>query len=533
MRFSAGEYTCLEVLPHNQTPDAVALMRGASGETRESAYVYRLRFPLVPHGEYDLELQGCDAGFVYLSMGDQICENGIRVLAPQTADTPCREACHFTPPCGWLNDPNGLCWHGGWYHLYYQFYPHAQQWGNMHWGHAVSRDLVRWLHQPVLFTPQQALLSDPTLAGGAFSGSAEVCAEGIRFYFTRHTAPKAHEEQMIETQVTALSESGVACGAEETIIRADRAELSYNFRDPKVFCKNGKRYLVLGSCVNEVPAVLLYAQETAGWQYQGAVLTANVPGCESVECPDLFELEGQTAVVAALMNRTDECGRKNPLLWVRGGWQGGSLAVEQGGLLDFGGSLYAVQTFEHDGRRILLGWVADFYSEHQIYAGGVCGSICHPRELFWRDGRLLQTPVREVYTLLERQIYEGKQENVAVSDIADNAYYVRIVLAEDCDFTAVLASDGADSLRLVCEKGDIRLLSSRIPDADFRAGCAHPREIEIFFDRRVAEVFLNGGEFAGTKTFYCADMRGAFRFTASDPACVANITVWQMVPPQE
>lgn len=528
MRFCAEAYTCLEVLPAHQTPDAAVLLRGPHGQLRESAFTHRLRFPLVPNGEYELGVQGCGIGFVYLSRGDEICEDGIRVLAPQTADTPCREVCHFTPPCGWLNDPNGLCWHDGWFHLYYQFYPHDQQWGNMHWGHAVSRDLVRWLHQPVLLTPQQALLEDCTLAGGAFSGSAAVCEDGMRFYFTRHIAPKSHEEQMCETQVMALSRNGVVCTEETEIIHNDRAELCYHFRDPKVFERDGKKQLVLGTCVDGVPAVVLYAQEQTGWQYRGPVLLADVPGCESIECPDLFELEGQTAVLAALMNRVEACGRKNPLMWYRGKWQGDSLAVAQSGLLDFGGSLYAVQTFEHAGERILLGWVADFYHEHRALPGGVCGSICYPRMLSWRDGRLCQRPVKTVYSQCGAQLYDGKGENVMLPEIAGNAYCARVLLAQDCAFTAVIASEGSDSLRLVCENGDTALLSSRIPDAVFSAGCAHVREIEIFFDRRVAEVFLNGGEQVGTKTFYCDNTQGSFRFSACDPSAIERITVWQM-----
>lgn len=528
MRFCSENYTCLEVLPNHQTPDSIVLLNGAHGQTCENAFVHRLRFSLVPDCEYELEVQGCDVGFVYLSNGEQICENGICVLAPQTSDTPCREICHFTPPCGWLNDPNGLCWHDGWYHLYYQFYPHAQQWGNMHWGHAVSRDLVHWVHQPVLFTPQQSLLEDNTLAGGAFSGSAAVCEDGIRFYFTRHIAPQSHEEQMCETQVMALSKNGIVCTDETEIIHRDRAELSYHFRDPKVFERDGKNQLVLGTCVNGIPAVVLYVEEESGWQYRGPLILADVPGCESIECPDLFELEGQTTVLAALMNRVEECGRKNPLMWYRGKWQGDLLALERGDLLDFGGNLYAVQTFEHSGERILLGWVADFYNEHRALQGGVCGSICHPRELFWRDGRLCQKPVQAVYSLYNTQLFDGKAENATISLIEGNSYYAHIVLAHDCDFMAVIASQGGDSLSLVCENADTRLISSRIPDAVFHSGCSYPRDIEIFFDRRVAEVFLNGGEHVGTKTFYCANNQGSFSFSTSDQSAIERITIWRM-----
>src|SRR5262245_20696977 len=87
-------------------------------------------------------------------------------VARASAD-PARPVCHFRPPANWMNDPNGLIQHRGWYQLFYQHNPYGDQWGHMHWGHARSRDLIHWEHLPIALWPSKEAGEEHVFSGCA------------------------------------------------------------------------------------------------------------------------------------------------------------------------------------------------------------------------------------------------------------------------------------------------------------------------------------------------------------------------------
>ena len=161
--------------------------------------------------------------FGYLSECDDLLDNGVRYvnMNPSDTDWPAqptleqiynrfgRSGAHFEPFARWMNDPNGLCQFQGRYHLFFQLNPYGFGWDNMHWGHAVSRDLVHWTHLPVFLEPQPELHTDERIVGGAFSGSAVTVdehgnpvagneANAIRLYLTRHLETRGDESSVTE-----------------------------------------------------------------------------------------------------------------------------------------------------------------------------------------------------------------------------------------------------------------------------------------------------------------------------------------------
>lgn len=531
MEFNAAENSLLHLLIKSPAPGAVVTLAGG-GETRQkSAFCALTVFSLQQNTSYTLRWEGCEIGFAYCYDPQTVLGRGIDIVVGRggAGESPYEERYHFTPPVGWLNDPNGLCWQGGLYHLYYQFYPHAQRWGNMHWGHAVSGDLMHWRHMPVFLTPQQSLVEDSSLVGGAFSGSAVVCDEGIRFYLTRHEAKIGDEDAtMREWQTTLLSTDGVSPREETTIVENQVPGQSCHFRDPKVFQHQGRHYMVLGSALEGVAGLMLYtAADGLHWQYAGPVLSMEDPACVTVECPDMFPLDGAFVCVAAKMCVVDQCGRINPVQYNIGDFDGQRFVSRATGLYDFGASFYAVQSFEHGGRRIAFGWMSDFYNEHRLHENGVCGSMSLPRELHVKNGVLYQKPVAEVYACRGELLYRGGGEALNLQ-IEGGAWYARLDCEANADFAAVLNREGGDEIRFVSQGGSLFLHTTRAGGLMLKASCTTLTSLEIFVDRRTVEVFLNDGEAAGAKTFYTGAAHGVFALQANCPHQLKEVQVYKM-----
>lgn len=447
-------------------------------------------------------------------------------------DTPYREQYHFVPIKNWVNDPNGLCWYKGYYHLYYQANPHKQEWNNMYWGHAASIDLIHWVHLPYVLEPQEALYKSKALKGGAFSGSAVVEDDKVMFYLTRHEGPQEDGIETLEWQ-TMTSSSDTISFEEEGIIIKDKPEgVGHDFRDPKVSYINGKWYLVLACNYKGSSAMLLYTSEDKrSWNYLKPVIIEPDEKSTTFECPDFFTLDNKQVGVAALMKHHDENNRYQMTRYYIGTFKNEQFEIENTGWYDFGSNFYAVQSFEHDNKRIAIGWVSDFYNEHIEVENGAYGSFAIPRVLSINNSKLYMEPVPEIYKLKAEQLYSGKEsKNIYLTEIEGNSYYTHISLNNSCDFNMLLSKDQDKSISLIRENGITKIKTAGVKSEgiDFTADVKEVWDIEIFVDRRLIEVFLNKGEAAGAKLFYNSSKSGVFKAAFECEKAVEAIEVCTM-----
>lgn len=549
LTFESNHYEMLECFVKGNEPLALGMISvytadGKAVENRKISYCQTecFRLPVKQYTVYLLILENVEAGEIYLSNGPDMLSRGIQYLVPDEErsrlicpdlgnwyDVVQREQYHFSPFINWMNDPNGLCFYKGYYHMFYQKNPFEQIWGSMYWGHTVSRDLVHWVHLPIALEPQQEILKDGNKVGGAFSGSACVQNNELKIFFTRDLEDRNHEKRVKQSQAVASGKDGIHFENEEEVIPAFSVEgASENFRDPKVVRMNGSWYMVLGSQVHKKAAILLYqSEDLKSWNYLYPLIIEEDESIEAFECPDFFYLDGKYVVTGAWMSYKDEYGRFNPMRYYIGSFEGEAFEIESEGFCDFGCDYYATQSFFGCDRRINISWIPDWGRQQKEYPNGCKGSMSIPRELHIANGILIQKPIPEIYTLMQQELACTKGTNICLKNVPGNAFYAKAEFEGETDFEIFFARRDDREYSLKKTGNEIEIMGES-GNARYITHISEVAAVEIFVDRRVVEIFINGGEAAGTKLILSNSKTGIFRTAFSNLQSVKEVRVVTM-----
>ena len=431
---------------------------------------------------------------------------------------------HLTGGVGWINDPNGFAPYKGEYHLFFQYYPYDTQWGPMHWGHAKTKDFIRWEFLPAALAPDAQYDKD-----GCFSGGAATLPDGRHLLL--YTGVEIRPEGELQTQCAAIGD-GVNYEKYEgnpVITAADIPEGSStrDFRDPKIWRENDMYYAVTVNRGKDGSGdVLLYeSKDGFHWERTSILFSCGYRFGSMWECPDFFHLDGRDVLIHSVMEmraRTLEYHNGNCKMYHIGHVDGEkhfhpevSHAMENG--IDF----YAPQTLEAlDGRRIMIGWMQAWEGSKQKVPGmDFMGQMTVPRELTIRDGRILQWPVRELDGYRKNKVeYKNVtiQEETALPGISGKVMDLILEVSPTgtpySRFTLnINKGEGFQtSITLFPQKGTIlldRTLSGFPHDvnhirefpADFRDGAIRLR---LLLDRYSAELFVGDGQQAASMVLY-------------------------------
>ncbi len=333
---------------------------------------------------------------------------------------------HLCTRVGWMNDPNGFSYYKGEYHLFYQYHPYDSHWGPMHWGHAVSTDLLHWRYLPAALAPDTEYDRD-----GCFSGSAAVLPDGRHLLLytgvSRETQPDGGMRD-VQTQCIAIGD-GVdyeKYAGNPVLTKKDLPEGSskFDFRDPKMWQKSDGSYrCVAGNCTeNGDGQVLLFSSPDGfDWKYE-KILAANGGRYGRMwECPDFFLLDGKAVLLTSPMDMLPhefEYHNGNGTLCLIGSYdeETDTFVEEHNQAVDYGIDFYATQTIlAPDGRRIMVAWMQNWDTCNlHTPAQPWLGQMTLPRELSVKNGRLYQKPVREIENLRGEEV---RHENVTFHDV--------------------------------------------------------------------------------------------------------------------
>ncbi len=442
---------------------------------------------------------------------------------------------HLAARGGWVNDPNGLCYALGKYHLFYQHHPFSTQWGPMHWGHAVSEDLVHWQHLPEALAPSEDYDRD-----GCFSGSAVEHEGRLYLIYTGHvfTEKFGDDSHLRQVQCLAVSDDGVHFTKLGVII--EPPEGVAHFRDPKVDrLPDGSFYLVLGARTpdDEGQIWLYHSRDLRHWTGPEVLLRArdHDPACFMYECPDLFAVGDKYVIAASPMGlQHDGIEKNNPSItqWLWGSFDGHTFRPESEFTeVDQGLSFYATQSCAApDGRRILSAWMNMWHLNFPEENDGWNGAFTLLREVTLEDGRLCQRPVREVEKLVTacEGIPDFKLSN-ASQELCADARAVRLQLtltgqAEQCGLalghSLVLTLD-----RQHQELSVVRTDRGLYMPRSIRIDVSKPVSLDIFIDLSSVEVFVNQGEKVLTSRIFPQHDRSLLAFAANGEASFAAVKV--------
>lgn len=434
------------------------------------------------------------------------------VKVAQNKKTDYRLRYHITPPSGLLNDPNGLCYFDGQYHLFYQWNPLELNHSQKIWGHVVSEDMVNWREEAV---PYALLPNDKYDKDGCYSGSAIVWENQLHILYTgnvghgetgpqrRRTSNQIHAVYNAETKM--FEKTGIA-------IKGVPFAITPHFRDPKVMQIDDKFYTIVGAQrKNKTGTAIIYTSKNLKrWKKTGELKTKMKKFGTMWECPDIFKLDGKDVFMFSpqglepqgykYQNR-DQSGYVVGLFDEHKGIFDQFSDFEE---LDRGHEFYAPQTFmAPDGRRILVAWMGmPGEDEHPTIKEGWMHALTLPRELSIKGNRIIQKPISELKSLRDTATEYGEF-------IVEDEIWEREELTGDTYELIVDVNVLAESFELIV-KSSVRIIYNRqAMTLTLERQGAHPKykesrsvslnaenhvlQLHVFVDKSSIEVFVNGG----------------------------------------
>ena len=355
-----------------------------------------------------------------------------------------RPAKHFTPLNNWINDPNGLIYHAGLYHLFFQHNPFENKWGHMSWGHATSKDLITWQEHAVAI-PEQ---SDHAI----FSGSAvfdEANNRMVAIY-------SGHREGNQSQYLSFSYDGGMTWQENQKVLDLNMAD----FRDPKVF-KFEERWIMSVAKSKELKVSFFESDDLINWNN---LSDFNCPEITDIyECPDLFQIGNKWVLIISTHPGGLHGGSGSRYLI--GNFDGKEFVPDSDAeFLDYGPDYYAAVTFNDAPDRISIGWMNNWLYANDLVRENWNGSMTAARKIEIIDGKLNQT-------------FIGDTENFKINSDAFEFVYQNGALK--------FKRDGD---KLIVDRGE--LWDSKIKE--FSVPASGPFEITALFDAGSIELAING-----------------------------------------
>ncbi len=422
-----------------------------------------------------------------------------------------RPELHFTPIRNWMNDPNGLIYYKGEYHVFYQHFPYTCQWGTMHWGHAVSKDLVSFTHLPIALYPSK--YDD---RNGCFSGSAIEKDGKLYLYYTSIRYAKENPENvhiqysdddLIASQSVVISNDGYTFDNVKNkhkvidVINDQTLGDKRHTRDPKVWIgKNDHIYMIIGSKVKSEQGydgeVLFYESEDGlHFQYKNRYIDSQIG--DMWECPDLFQLNHNYYFIFSPehINQPPQPDSSAVIMPVQFDEETCTLTHQSTyTYLDYGLDFYAPQTFlDEYGNRVVLGW---FRMREPGINEDWCGMLSYPRVLNVRDDHVYQTVHPHIQSLFN-------EETKTIDYL--HPFMMKASLKENESMNLGGLKIWIHDDKLYVNRAQVSIQHEKVCQECHTPKLNHRYDLEIYYDQYIFEIYINEGYYVCSQIVYHLD----------------------------
>ncbi len=399
---------------------------------------------------------------------------------------------HYRPKKHWLNDPNGTIYHNGYYHIFYQYNPTSDCWGNLHWGHTRTKDFVNYeVINNNLFPQKEIGETD------CFSGCIALNKENkpVALY----TSVSLDDEEIPNIQKAVFFDDDLINFEEKrynalTLNMENLPPLRNDWRDPYVFKCDGRFFLVLGAAIGDFqnPAILLFESEDGSlinWKYIKEIISFK-PVIELLECPNFFKLEDKWVLVGSPYKEVE---------YYVGTFDTKTLDfnVEKKGLIDYCAQYYATNTIQDDKNRTLIFAFERGFTKNQ----GWNNVISIPRELSINNkNEIIQKPINELKDLRKKTIIDNDNfilnsiKTLTSNDFNQCEINFKIKLIDNLKTNLVLKNEIHGITQILFSSTSVKFDSIIIP---FKKQNLY--DVKLFIDNSILEIYIDDGKYCATR----------------------------------
>lgn len=468
----------------------------------------------------------------------------------KNVNDPYRPVYHPIAPHGWMNDPNGLIYYDGWYHVFYQWNPYDSKWGNIHWGHMRTKDFNNWIHMSCVLSPDQEYDRD-----GCFSGSAVIDNNNkLHLVYTCNRFEKGKHQYnggVLTSQAQCLASvdnDGLMIKSElNPIIKTPPTNGDKtDFRDPKVFREHDYWCMLVGSRNNNNGEILKYTSKNlVDWNYEGMIAKSEGKLSYMWECPDLLKIENQEVLMFSPMNVEQYNG-----LSVSGyiKKENNDYNANKFLLIDYGPNFYAPQSFNNSTKTIILGWISMptmNYLNHNW-----CGALSLPRELNDSNDGIKSKPYTGM-CLEKKLIYKehnkelkcnesimlnGDTVELTINTVVKSTgrLFIKLKAANDLScYSELIVDYNNKKIKLDLSNSDCQFdeKPSNGFEFDFPKSINNNNlDIQIFVDKTIVEIFAFDGLYVNTFSVFSKPVNKTIFILADNSTIFNSVHLFEIEP---